>query len=168
MFENHNPTIHITYLQETLINFFRLLESHNPAKHITYFQETLIFFSPLVWKPQSSYPHSLFARNLNIFLLHLSLNVHWRLSKICSFVFHLITIPQACVLSCHHSLSLCFISLPPSELVFHRLMISWLCVSSPLKQHCNYVCSCQWLLRLWSWTSLVWSSNVSQRRKFIE
>lgn len=86
--------------------------------HITYLQATFFSFLPLVWKPQSSHLHSLFARKLKFLKLCLSPSVHWRLSKICSFVFHLMAIPQTCVSFCNHSSSLRFILSPLFEPMF--------------------------------------------------
>jgi hypothetical protein len=163
MLESHNPTICIAYLQKTFKKISMLVWKPQSNHAHNLFPRNLNNFSPLVWKPKSSHPHSLFARNLNIFLLHLSLSDHWRLSKICSFVFRFVTIFQACVLSCHHSLSLCFVSLPPSELVFHHLITSWLCVSSPFSS-----IAIMFVVADGCWTSLEWSRNFSQRRKFIE
>jgi len=88
-------TIHITYLQETFFFFGRLFESHNLAICIAYLQENLKFLNCV--------SHLVSIEGCQ---------------KICSFVFHLMAIPQTCVSFCNHSSSLCFILSPLFEPMF--------------------------------------------------
>jgi hypothetical protein len=102
---------------------------------------------------------------------HHSLSFCFILLPLLEIVFHVVVAFQACVLSSHCFSNLCFISLSLLNLVFHHL-VTWqahvsshhhspsLCFVMSLfdklvfsllaKQHCNYICSPQKLLRLLS------------------
>jgi len=132
LFENHNPTMHITYLQETLIFLSRLFESYNLAIHITYFQETLIFYHYLC-RSHDLAIHIAYLQETLIFFGCVSCLVSiegyqrfvllcFILSSFLKLVFCLVTTLWAYVLSHCHLVNLCFITSSLHDFVFLPLV----------------------------------------------